>query len=97
MSLQQVLAVSDVVIGAVPVAEYKIKTAWLKDGCVAVNVAQEKNFEADVREKVTALSFRLKQGFIGCFYSLGFTEMQLPLGISRKYPRHRSTSPQSVK
>jgi methylenetetrahydrofolate dehydrogenase (NAD+) len=54
MSLQQVLAVSDVVIGAVPVAEYKIKTAWLKDGCVAVNVAQEKNFEADVREKVRA-------------------------------------------
>ncbi len=56
LTLQQCLEFSDVVIGAVPVASYKIKTDWLKDGVVAVNVAQEKNFEADVREKVGDVS-----------------------------------------
>jgi len=46
------LALSDVVVSAVPSATYKVPTAALKDGCVCVNVAAEKNFEADVREKV---------------------------------------------
>jgi methylenetetrahydrofolate dehydrogenase (NAD+) len=41
-----------VVIAAVPNKDYKIPTKSLKDGCMCVNVAQEKNFEADVREKV---------------------------------------------
>jgi hypothetical protein len=40
------------VISAVPSQTYKIKTEWLKDGCVCVNVSSEKNFEKDVREKV---------------------------------------------
>ncbi|KAI0658523.1 NAD(P)-binding protein [Cubamyces menziesii] len=53
MSLQECLALSDVVVSAVPSAEYKVKTAWLKDGCVCVNVAADKNFEADVREKAS--------------------------------------------
>ncbi|OSD04491.1 NAD(P)-binding protein [Trametes coccinea BRFM310] len=53
LSLQECLAVSDVVVSAVPSAEYKVKTAWLKDGCVCVNVAADKNFEADVREKAS--------------------------------------------
>ncbi|KAH9899500.1 NAD(P)-binding protein [Cubamyces lactineus] len=53
MSLQECLALSDIVVSAVPSAEYKVKTAWLKDGCICVNVAADKNFEADVREKAS--------------------------------------------
>ena len=52
LSLQECLALSDVVVSAVPSPHYKVKTAWLKDGCVCVNVAADKNFEPDVREKV---------------------------------------------
>jgi methylenetetrahydrofolate dehydrogenase (NAD+) len=52
LSLQEVLGLSDVVISAVPNAEYKIKTEWLKDGCLCLNVAADKNFEKDVRDKV---------------------------------------------
>ena len=51
-SLEECLALSDVVISAVPNASYKVPTASLKDGCICVNVASEKNFEKDVREKV---------------------------------------------
>ena len=50
--LARCLALSDVVVSAVPSATYKVHTAALKDGCVCVNVAGEKNFEADVRDKV---------------------------------------------
>ena len=39
-------------MSAVPSATYKVPTAALKDGCVCVNVAADKNFEADVRDKV---------------------------------------------
>jgi hypothetical protein len=46
------LALSDVVVSAVPSATYKVPTAALKDGCVCVNVAADKNFEVDVRDKV---------------------------------------------
>ncbi|EJU06349.1 methylenetetrahydrofolate dehydrogenase [Dacryopinax primogenitus] len=49
--LKDCLAISDVVISAVPSKEYKIKTEWLKDGCVCVNVASEKNFETDVKTR----------------------------------------------
>ncbi|KAJ6560421.1 methylenetetrahydrofolate dehydrogenase [Mycena capillaripes] len=52
-TLQECLAISDVVVSAVPTASYKVKTEWLKDGCVCVNVAADKNFEADVREKAS--------------------------------------------
>lgn len=51
-TLQQCLAISDVVVSAVPSVAYKVKTEWLKDGAVCVNIATEKNFEKDVREKV---------------------------------------------
>jgi ornithine cyclodeaminase/alanine dehydrogenase-like protein (mu-crystallin family) len=44
---------SDVVVSAVPVADYKVKTEWLKDGCFCLNVAADKNFEKDVRERVS--------------------------------------------
>jgi hypothetical protein len=52
-TLKDCLAISDVVISAVPVDSYKVPTAQLKDGCVCVNVAGEKNFEADVRDRVS--------------------------------------------
>ncbi|ESK95099.1 methylenetetrahydrofolate dehydrogenase [Moniliophthora roreri MCA 2997] len=53
LSLQECLALSDVVVSAVPNVSYKVQTAWLKDGCVCVNVAAEKNFESNVREKAS--------------------------------------------
>ncbi|KZP02386.1 NAD(P)-binding protein [Athelia psychrophila] len=53
LTLQQCLAISDVVVSAVPNANYKVKTEWLKDGCICVNVAADKNFEKDVREKAS--------------------------------------------
>jgi methylenetetrahydrofolate dehydrogenase (NAD+) len=53
-ALRECLALSDVVVAAVPSAEYKVPTAWLKDGCVCLNVAADKNFEKDVRDKVCA-------------------------------------------
>ncbi|RDB19999.1 Methylenetetrahydrofolate dehydrogenase [NAD(+)] [Hypsizygus marmoreus] len=52
-TLQECLAVSDVVVSAVPSATYKVKTEWLKDGCICLNVAADKNFEKDVREKAS--------------------------------------------
>ncbi|KAI0265958.1 hypothetical protein BC834DRAFT_159463 [Gloeopeniophorella convolvens] len=51
LDLRACLALSDVVVAAVPSAGYKVPTAQLKDGCVCVNVAAEKNFEADVRDR----------------------------------------------
>ncbi|EKM59766.1 uncharacterized protein PHACADRAFT_250488 [Phanerochaete carnosa HHB-10118-sp] len=53
LSLQACLALSDVVVSAVPSAAYKVRTEWLKDGCVCVNVAADKNFDKDVREKAS--------------------------------------------
>ncbi|KAI0299110.1 NAD-binding protein [Multifurca ochricompacta] len=51
--LARCLALSDVVVSAVPSATYKVPTTALKDGCVCVNVAADKNFEVDVREKAS--------------------------------------------
>ncbi|KXN89431.1 Methylenetetrahydrofolate dehydrogenase [NAD(+)] [Leucoagaricus sp. SymC.cos] len=51
LTLQECLAISDVVISAVPSATYKVKTERLKDGCICLNVAADKNFEKDVRDK----------------------------------------------
>lgn len=53
LSLEECLAISDVVISAVPSASYKVKTEWLKEGCICVNVAADKNFEKDVRDKAS--------------------------------------------
>ena len=55
--LAHCLALSDVVVSAVPGATYKVPTAALKDGCVCVNVSADKNFEADVRDKVRLRNF----------------------------------------
>jgi len=68
LDLPRCLALSDVVVSAVPSATYKVQTARLKDGCVCVNVAADKNFGADVREKVRFARFWspvLVCGFIG--------------------------------
>ncbi|WVQ81464.1 hypothetical protein IAT38_003588 [Cryptococcus sp. DSM 104549] len=53
MTLAQALNISDAVISAVPVDSYKVPTKELKDGCVCVNVAGQKNFEADVRDRAS--------------------------------------------
>ncbi|EIN10847.1 NAD(P)-binding protein [Punctularia strigosozonata HHB-11173 SS5] len=53
MKLEQCLALSDVVVSAVPNPDYKVQTEWLKDGCICVNVAADKNFEKDVRDKAS--------------------------------------------
>ncbi|WVQ75383.1 hypothetical protein IAR50_005003 [Cryptococcus sp. DSM 104548] len=53
MTLAKALNISDVVISAVPVDSFKVPTKELKDGCICVNVAGEKNFEADVRERAS--------------------------------------------
>ncbi|PFH51342.1 hypothetical protein AMATHDRAFT_142821 [Amanita thiersii Skay4041] len=53
LTLQECLAISDVVISAVPNPAYKVKTEWLKDGCICINVAGDKNFEKDIREKAS--------------------------------------------
>jgi len=53
LTLQECLEISDVIISAVPSQTYKVKTEWLKDGCVCLNVAAEKNFEKDVRDKAS--------------------------------------------
>jgi len=52
-TLEQCLAISDVVISAVPSPSYKVPTSALKDGCICVNVSSEKNFDKDVREKAS--------------------------------------------
>ena len=56
-NLQRALAISDIVISAVPSDAYKIPTKDLKDGCICVNVAGEKNFEKSVRERASPLLF----------------------------------------
>ncbi|KAI0340750.1 NAD(P)-binding protein [Trametopsis cervina] len=52
-SLEECLGLSDVIISAVPSASYKVKTEWLKDGCICINIASDKNFDKDVREKAS--------------------------------------------
>lgn len=67
-SLQECLAISDVVISAVPSVSYKVKTEWLKDGCVCVNVSSEKNFETDVRDKVSSRCLPFRHRCLRCIH-----------------------------
>ncbi|KAF9782193.1 NAD(P)-binding protein [Thelephora terrestris] len=53
LTLEECLAISDVVISAVPSTNYKVKTEFLRQGCVCLNIASEKNFEKDVRDKAS--------------------------------------------
>jgi len=82
LDVARCLALSDVVVSAVPNATYKVPTAALKDGCVCVNVAADKNFEADVRDKVRVwsrqLSIRVRRSLIGCAVSVGQASLYIP-------------------
>ncbi|KAI5477026.1 hypothetical protein MNV49_006902 [Pseudohyphozyma bogoriensis] len=49
MTLEECLAISDVV----PSKEYKIKTDSLKEGVVAINFSESKNFETTIKEKAS--------------------------------------------
>ena len=53
LTLAECLSQSDVVVSAVPDPKYEVKTETLRDGCVCLNISAEKNFEKDVREKVS--------------------------------------------
>lgn len=53
MTLKEAIAMSDVVVSAVPGGKFKVETEWLKDGAVCVDIAGEKNFEADVTKRAS--------------------------------------------
>lgn len=53
LTLEECLAISDAVVSGVPSKEYKVKTAHLKEGVVAINFSESKNFEANVKEKAS--------------------------------------------
>ncbi|CAD6887497.1 unnamed protein product [Tilletia controversa] len=50
-TLQECLAISDIVISGVPSASYKVKTEWVKEGATCINFSSDKNFEPDVRSR----------------------------------------------
>lgn len=52
-TLEECLKMSDTVITGVPSKGYKVKTSNMRDGVVAVNFSSEKNFEADIKDKVS--------------------------------------------
>lgn len=45
---------SDVVIGGVPAASFKIPTEWIKQDAICINFSSEKNFEPNVRSRASA-------------------------------------------
>ncbi|WFD36195.1 methylenetetrahydrofolate dehydrogenase (NAD(+)) [Malassezia cuniculi] len=51
---KECISKSDVVIGGVPAASYKIPTEWIKENAVCINFSSEKNFEKDVRSRASA-------------------------------------------
>lgn len=53
MTLAECLAISDAVVSGVPSKEYKVRTAHLKEGVVAINFSESKNFEPTVKEKAS--------------------------------------------
>ncbi|KAJ3010965.1 hypothetical protein HKX48_007092 [Thoreauomyces humboldtii] len=53
VTLDEALRSSDVVITGVPSPSYKIDTAKLKDGVVAVNFSTAKNFNDDIKSKAS--------------------------------------------
>ena len=54
-----ILAMSDVVIAAVPGGKYKVPTSSLKPGAVCINVAMESNFQGDVRDRAGVYAERV--------------------------------------
>lgn len=53
MTLDECLRLSDAVVSGVPSKEYKVKTASLKEGVVAINFSESKNFEPTIKEKAS--------------------------------------------
>ncbi|KAM0750203.1 NAD-P-binding protein [Meredithblackwellia eburnea MCA 4105] len=53
LTLEECLAISDVVVSGVPSKSYQIKTDNLKEGVVAINFSESKNFEPTVKEKAS--------------------------------------------
>ncbi|RKP27081.1 hypothetical protein SYNPS1DRAFT_32560 [Syncephalis pseudoplumigaleata] len=52
-SVEDILPLCDVVITGVPVESYKVNTALLKDGVVAVNFSSYRNFSDDIKQKAS--------------------------------------------
>ncbi|RKP03030.1 hypothetical protein CXG81DRAFT_29382 [Caulochytrium protostelioides] len=53
LTLEEALARSDIVIGGVPAKAYKIPTAQLREGVVAINLSSVANFEDDITSKAS--------------------------------------------
>ncbi|ORY90183.1 methylenetetrahydrofolate dehydrogenase [Leucosporidium creatinivorum] len=53
LTLEECLALSDVVVSGVPSKAYQIKTEHLKEGVVAINFSESKNFEPTVKDKAS--------------------------------------------
>ncbi|KAI9205009.1 uncharacterized protein BJ171DRAFT_502647 [Polychytrium aggregatum] len=53
VKLEEALSISDVVITGVPSPNYKMKTASLKDGVIAINFSTFKNYDQDIQEKAS--------------------------------------------
>ncbi|TPX34332.1 hypothetical protein SmJEL517_g02945 [Synchytrium microbalum] len=52
-TIEQALAASDVVITGVPTDKYRVDTAKLKDGVIAINFSSSKNFNDDIVSKAS--------------------------------------------
>ncbi|KAK4052876.1 Methylenetetrahydrofolate dehydrogenase [NAD(+)] [Microbotryomycetes sp. JL221] len=53
LNLKECLNLSDVVVAGVPSKEYKINTQDLKEGVVAINFSESKNFKDDIKDKAS--------------------------------------------
>lgn len=53
-SVESCVRASDVVVGGVPSANYKVPTDWIKEGAICVNFSSEKNFESNARSRASA-------------------------------------------
>ncbi|KAG8631229.1 hypothetical protein KVT40_000369 [Elsinoe batatas] len=53
MTMEDCLAISDVVISGVPGDSFKVKTSQVRDGAVCINFSSEKNFTPDIKEKAS--------------------------------------------
>ncbi|KAF4553607.1 Methylenetetrahydrofolate dehydrogenase-like protein [Elsinoe fawcettii] len=53
MTMEDCLAVSDVVISGVPGDSFKVKSSQVRDGAVCINFSSEKNFTPDIKEKAS--------------------------------------------
>lgn len=95
LTLEECLAISDVVISAVPSTSFKVKTEWLKDGCVCLNVAAEKNFEKDVRDKVKCpfspvVVLSVQRGFKASIYIPAVGKVTILMLLRNLYVCHTS-------